>query len=133
MLAFDVLVVDGLVDIEEEDVCVVACEDVGLGEIDDASAVDEEEELDLVVYARLLDPVEEFSVPGHWVHLVLDVLALEQLLTNTTTTDSILREQRESTSMAVKTTIETYEMFISSWIYSNSRMMSFRSILIWRY
>ena len=50
-MALEVLMIDGFVDIEEEDVCVAALEDVGLGEVDDASAVDEEEELDLVVYS----------------------------------------------------------------------------------
>jgi hypothetical protein len=44
-----------------------------------------------------------------------------------------LSVQSESTSMAVKITIDTYEMFSSSWIFSNSKMMSFISIRIWRY
>ena len=43
--------VDRLVDIEQEDICVVTLEDVGLGEVNNASAVDEEEELDLVIHA----------------------------------------------------------------------------------
>jgi hypothetical protein len=107
VLAFEVLVVDGFVDVEEEDVCVAALEDVGLGEVDDASAVDEEEELDLVVHSRLLDPGEQLGVPGHWVHLVLDVLAFEELLGQRRGTERILREVRESTSMAENTTMET--------------------------
>lgn len=125
--------VDRLVDIEQEDICVVTLEDVGLGEVNNASAVDEEEELDLVIHAWLFDFGKELSVSGNWIHLVLDIFALEKFLSSQGGTESILSEQSESTSMAEKTTIETYEIFICSCIFSKSRMMSFKSILIWRY
>ena len=41
--------VDGLVDIEEEDLRVVALHDIGLREIDDAPAVDKQKQLDLLI------------------------------------------------------------------------------------
>lgn len=72
--------VDGLVDVEEEDLCGAGAEDVGLGEVDDAAAVEEEEELDLLVGAGLLDAGEELGVAGDRVDLELDVLAAEEFL-----------------------------------------------------
>ena len=72
--------VDGFVDVEEEDLCLAVGEEVGLREVDDAAAVEEEEELDLVVGTRLLDAGEELGVAGDRVDLELDVLAAEEFL-----------------------------------------------------
>ena len=72
--------VDGFVDVEEEDFCLAVGEEVGLREVDDAAAVEEEEELDLVVGTRLLDAGEELGVAGDRVDLELDVLAAEEFL-----------------------------------------------------
>ena len=80
MGALEVLVVDGFVDVEEENLGGALAEDVGLGEVDDAAAVDEEEELDLVVGLRLLDAGEELGVAGDGVDLEVDALAAEEFL-----------------------------------------------------
>ena len=42
--------IDGLIDIEEEDMRIVALHDIRLGEIYDASAVDKQKQFDLLVY-----------------------------------------------------------------------------------
>lgn len=55
-MALEIFVVDGSVDIEEEDLGLLLLDDPVLGEVDDAAAVDEEEHLDLVVGLGLLDP-----------------------------------------------------------------------------
>ena len=80
MGALEVLVVDGFVDVEEENLGGALAEDVGLGEVDDAAAVDEEEELDLVVGLRFLDAGEELGVAGDRVDLEVDALAAEEFL-----------------------------------------------------
>lgn len=80
MGALEVLVVDGFVDVEEENLGGALAEDVGLGEVDDAAAVDEEEELDLVVGLRFLDAGEELGVAGDGVDLEVDALAAEEFL-----------------------------------------------------
>jgi hypothetical protein len=100
-------VVDGLVDVEEEDLRLLLLDDPVVGEVDDAAAVDEEEELDAVVGARLLDAGGQLTVGSHWVDLVLDLLALEEFLSGRSSTVKILSVQRESVSTAVKITMET--------------------------
>lgn len=99
--------VDGFVDVEKENLCLFLLNEPVFGEIDDSSAIDEEEHLDLVVGAGLLDASTQFRVGGHGVDLVLHVFAPEHLLNGLTLTDSILRVQMESTSTAAKITIET--------------------------
>lgn len=98
---------DGLIDVEEEDVGVAALEDVGLSEVDDPATVDEKEELHLLVGSRLFHLGEELAIPSHWVDLILNILALEEFLYVWRGTEKILRVQRESRSTAEKTTIET--------------------------
>ena len=99
--------IDGLIDIEEEDMRIVALHDIRLGEIYDASAVDKQKQFDLLVYLWLFDAREELSVPCDWVHLILYVLTLEEFLHGGRGTEKILSVQRLSTSIAQKTTIDT--------------------------
>jgi hypothetical protein len=105
--ALDVHVVDGLVDVEEEDFGLSAGDDRSLGEVDDAAAVDHEEQLHLLVGQRLSYLVGELSVLGDWVDLVLDVFAFEEFLYGMAGTDSILRVQSESMSTPQKMTMDT--------------------------
>lgn len=72
--------VDGFIDVKEEYFGSALPEYVRLSEVDDASAVDEEEELDLVVHLRFLDAGKELGVSGDWIDLELYVLAAEEFL-----------------------------------------------------
>jgi hypothetical protein len=49
MRTLEILMVDGFVDIEQKDHCLALLQNLRLGEIDDASAVNEEEEFDLLI------------------------------------------------------------------------------------
>jgi hypothetical protein len=72
-----VLVVDGLVGIEEHQGGLVALQEIALGEIKDASTVNEYKEPDLVVNLGFFDPCKELSVSRYRIDLILDILALE--------------------------------------------------------
>jgi hypothetical protein len=73
-------VVDGLVDVEKEESGVIALQEITLGEVEDAAAVDEREQLHPVVHLRFLNAGEQLRVARHRVHFVLDVFALEEFL-----------------------------------------------------
>lgn len=102
-----VAVVDGFVDVEEEDFSLSAGDEFSLGEIDESSAVDEQEEAEAVVGKRLGDARIELGVLGDGVDLVVYIFALEELLSGKRNTDRILSVHSESTSTPQKTTIDT--------------------------
>ena len=123
--------VDGFVNIEEKDLGFLVLLKEILSQIDQASAVDEHEHFDFLEWFWLFNAALELSVGGDRVDLILNVLALEHFLSRYKNTENILRVQMESTSTAIKMTIETDSMLSSysdnSW---NIRAMSLRSIFI---
>ena len=104
--AFDVVVMDGLVDVEEEDLG-LALHEPALGEVDGAPAVQEHEQSYFFIASGFLHSFFEFDVGGDGVDLILYVFRLEEGLGREGGTVNILRAQRESTSMAEKMTMET--------------------------
>ena len=123
--------VNRLVNVKEEDLGLLLLHEPEEGEVDKASTVDEHEHLDPVVGLGLLNAVLQLSVGGDRVDLVLNVLAHEHFLPRKGFTEKIFSVQIESTSTAMKTTIDTDSMLSSSDdICSNSRAMSFRAIFI---
>lgn len=120
----DVFVVDGFIDVKEKQCGVIPLKKIALGEVEDSSAIDEEEELDLLIHLGFLDAGKQLGVPSDRVDLVLDILAFEKFLRGVWNTDKILSVHSESMSTAQKRTTETWAMFISSWIFSKRTMMS---------
>ena len=102
--------VDGFVDIEKKDLCLFLLNDPVVSEVDDSSTVDEHKHFDFIEVFGFLYSGVEFSVGGDRVDGVENILAFEHFLGEMGGTDSILRVQMESTSTAVKMTMETDEM-----------------------
>lgn len=98
---------DRPVDVEQKYLGLLLLNDPVVGEVDDAAAIDEKEHFNFVVCFGLLNSGPQLRVGCDWVHLVLDVLALEHFLSGRRSTEKILRVQRESRSTAAKITMET--------------------------
>ena len=99
--------VDGFVDVEEEDLGLLLLHDPGLSQVHDAAAVDEHKHPHLLIDAGLLHPLLDFGVGSDGVDLVLYVLALEQFLHGGCRTEKILSVQMLSMSTAAKITMDT--------------------------
>lgn len=95
------------VNVEEEDMGLVLLHYPVISEISDAATIDKEEKFDSVVGPAFLYACVEFRVGSNWVDLVLDGLTFKEFLRRYRVTVNILRVQRESTSMAVKMTMDT--------------------------
>lgn len=98
---------DGPIDVEEKYLGLFLLDDPVVGEVDDATAIDEKEHFDLVIGLGFLDSGSQLRIGRDWVDFVLDILALEHFLAKRRRTQKILRVHRESRSTAAKITIET--------------------------
>jgi hypothetical protein len=98
---------DGFVNVKKKNLCFLLLHNPVFSEVDNTSAIDEHEHLDLLIGARLLDACGQFGIGSDGVDLVLYVLAFEYFLGYAESTEKILRVQIESTSTATNITIET--------------------------
>lgn len=95
------------VDVEKEDFCLTVLDDISFCEVDNSSAIDHEEEFDLVVGECLGDACTELGILGDWKDLVLNIFAFKELLHAGGDTERILSVQRESISTAQNKTMDT--------------------------
>lgn len=112
--------------IEEIDVCLRAIDDRFFSEVKCSSAIDHDEESNVLICDCFSHALLQLRVLSNRVYLILYIFTSEKFLHEARHTARILRVQSESMSSPQKSTTETCAMFNSFWICSKRTRMSLR-------